>query len=83
MSNSHRKKRKKRRKKTPMNRISSNKLIMIFIGSVFVLFGFFIGDFKFHKFCLPAYASIFIGLTVQLITILIFVKQNSIKTSHA
>ncbi|NIJ45109.1 hypothetical protein FHR24_001548 [Wenyingzhuangia heitensis] len=77
------KKRKYRRKKSKnkkQNRLNTFKLFLIFIGSIFILFGLLIGDLNIDIIKIPYYVSIAIGLVFQLITIYIFVKQKSIQT---
>ncbi|WP_167898541.1 hypothetical protein [Wenyingzhuangia aestuarii] len=78
-------KRKYRRKKSSNkkhNVLNNLKLFLIFTGCIFILFGLVIGDFSTDFIKIPYYLSIGIGLVIQLITILIFVKEKSIKTNN-
>jgi|GEM_PF-5548213 len=74
---------RKRTRKQRSNKITNTKIFFIFLGSLFILFGVFIGDFNSNLFSVPCYLSILIGFAIQLITVAIFMKQNSIKTNDA
>lgn len=75
-----------KRKRTTSQRsskINDTKIFSIFLGCLFIFFGVFVGDFNSNLFSIPSYLSISIGFAIQLFTIAIFVKQNSIKTDDA
>lgn len=77
----HRKRpREKRRTYKRKNRILDRpKLLFILLGTIFILFGVFVGEVKISDYTFPFYYSISFGLFLELLAILIFVKQKQIK----
>ena len=70
----------KRRKYKRKNRILDRpKLLFILLGTIFILFGVFVGEVKISDYTFPFYYSISFGLFLELLAILIFVKEKQIK----
>lgn len=55
------------------------KLLFILLGTIFILFGIFIGEVKISDCTFPYYYPIIFGLFLELLSILIFVKEKQIK----
>lgn len=71
--------RKKRKSPRENNTIDKPKLFFIFFGTIFILFGMFIGDVKILDFIFPFYLPILFGVFLQISSVIIFVKQKQIK----
>ncbi|ANW95628.1 hypothetical protein AXE80_04750 [Wenyingzhuangia fucanilytica] len=70
----------KRRRSSGKDRILDRpKLFFILLGTISILFGVFIGDVKIGEQTFPFYYPIAFGLFLELLSILIFVKQKQIK----
>ncbi|MDO3695019.1 hypothetical protein QVZ41_09210 [Wenyingzhuangia sp. chi5] len=71
--------RRKRTSKRKNRILDRPKLLFILLGTVSILFGVFVGEVKISEYTLPFYYPIIFGLFLELLSILIFVKQKQIK----
>ena len=70
---------RKRTSKRKNRILDRPKLFFILLGTIFILFGVFIGEVKISDYTFPFYYPILFGLFLELLSILIFVKQKQIK----
>ncbi len=73
---------KKSKNKTiqKQNSIGTSKLLLIFVGTILMLFGILIGDFTYNNTTISYYYIIILGILLQAFSILLFMKENTIKT---
>ncbi len=81
MSSIPKKTKKRRKTNSKPNGISTTKLLLIFLGTIFILYGILIGDIQTNTLVISSYYLIALGLFFQGLCIALFVKENKIKST--